>query len=128
SCITSAVNVPGPEVEPVDATVRQQPFTEIESPSPASLVTSGPRTVSRIASPWSSSDSTLPSSSTMPVNISLSPGGFEGQSQVVAEAGGVQHAQVEGLVDAAHAEVAHRMGTRSQQLGRDVGDHLVDQA
>ena len=71
SCITSAVNVSPSRV----ATVRQQPLTAIESPSPASPVTSGPRTVSRIASPWSSRDSTVPSSSTMPVNISGSPSG-----------------------------------------------------
>ena len=74
SCITSAVKAA--VVACRVATVRQQPLTEIESPSPASLVTSGPRTVSRIASPWSSSASTVPSSSTMPVNIQSSLGGW----------------------------------------------------
>ena len=35
--------------------------------------TSGPRTVRRTASPWSSTASTVPSSSTMPVNMSVPP-------------------------------------------------------
>ena len=48
--MTSAVNVPSPSV----ATVRQQPLTAIESPSPASAVTTAPSTVRRTASLCSS--------------------------------------------------------------------------
>ncbi len=48
-------------------TVRQTPFTAIESPSRASPVTSGPRMVSRVTSPGSR-PTISPSSSTIPVN------------------------------------------------------------
>ena len=68
SRITSAVNVPPAWPE----TVRQTPLTAMESPPATSPVTWGPRTVSRAASPRSSTATTSPSSSTMPVNIRVS--------------------------------------------------------
>jgi len=63
--MTSAVKAP----LSLAMTVRQTPFTAMESPCLASLVTSGPRTVMRAASGRSSHAVTSPSSSTMPVNI-----------------------------------------------------------
>src|SRR3954452_23833248 len=83
SRMTSAVNVSPARC----ATVTQQPLTETESPGRASTVTCGPRTVRRMASPWSSSASTTPSSSTIPVNNSRPPGGSHCQSHVGLRAG-----------------------------------------
>src|ERR1700759_865621 len=71
--MTSAVKVPAAEL----VTVRQTPLTAIESPLATSLVTSGPRTVSRAASPRSSRPTISPSSSTIPVNIRASLLGAE---------------------------------------------------
>ena len=68
SATTSTLKVP--PATPV--TVRQTPLTAIESPSAASLLTSGPRIVSRVTSPGSLA-TISPSSSTMPVNTP-SPG------------------------------------------------------
>src|SRR5215468_7771392 len=65
SAMTSAVKA-APD-RPV--TVRQVPLTAIESPGRASAVTRGPRTVIRAASSRRSTDTTSPSSSTIPVNI-----------------------------------------------------------
>src|SRR6478609_10481723 len=64
--MTSAVQVSASYV----VIVRQQPLTEIESPRPASSRTVVARMLRRIASPWSSMAATVPSSSTMPVNMS----------------------------------------------------------
>src|SRR5439155_26334207 len=69
SFITSAVNA-SPST---DTTVRHTPLTAIESPGRASPATSGPVTRSSAASPRSSTAATVPSSSTMPVNITGGP-------------------------------------------------------
>src|SRR5215218_5456686 len=68
SFMTSAENCP-----PVctSTTVRQTPLTAIESPCPASAVTTGPRITSRAASARSSLPTTSPSSSTIPVNTPI---------------------------------------------------------
>ena len=62
--MTSAVNAPSA----TSTTVRHTPLTEIESPSLASLVTSGPAMVMRAASGRSCTATTSPRSSTIPVN------------------------------------------------------------
>jgi hypothetical protein len=67
SFITSAVNTPPSTL----TTVRQTPETAIESPGAASAVTVGPRTASTAPSPCQSRRTTSPSSSMMPVNISV---------------------------------------------------------
>ena len=69
SAITSAVNAPSGSTS---TTVRQTPFTAIESPWPASAVTTGPRMTNRAASAKSSLPTTSPSSSTIPVNTQTS--------------------------------------------------------
>src|SRR5215212_988986 len=66
SPMTSALNAPSGSTS---TTVRQTPFTAIESPCPASAVTTGPRMTRRAESPRSSLPTTSPSSSTIPVNI-----------------------------------------------------------
>ena len=65
SAITSAENEPSARTS---TTVRHTPLTAIESPCPASDVTTGPRMTSRAESPRSSLLTTSPSSSTIPVN------------------------------------------------------------
>src|SRR4029079_1920335 len=65
SPITSALNAPSGSTS---TTVRQTPFTAIESPCPASEVTTGPRRTRRAESPSSSLPTISPSSSTIPVN------------------------------------------------------------
>ena len=69
SAMTSAVNLSSP----TSTTVRQTPFTEIESPSLASDTASGPRTVSRAASGDGCQSTTSPSSSMIPVNTMTLP-------------------------------------------------------
>ena len=44
-------------------------MTEMESPSPVPSSTVAAWTVSRMASPWSTTSAMVPSSSTIPVNI-----------------------------------------------------------
>src|SRR6476659_10169821 len=68
SFITSAVNWP-PAC--TSTTVKQTPLTEMESPCPASAVTTGPRVTNRAASARSSLPTTSPSSSTIPVNTPI---------------------------------------------------------
>src|SRR5215469_8302321 len=70
SPITSALNSPSL----VAVTVRHTPLMAIESPRDASPVTIGPRTVSRAESPLTSTPTTSPSSSTIPVNTVSSSG------------------------------------------------------
>src|SRR3954451_2715929 len=117
------------------ATVRQQPLTAMESPGETSPVTSGPRTVSRMASPWSSMCSTTPSSSTIPVNISglpsLCPARGECQADVGlrtrADRGRLEQVEAYGVRDGPHAEVADARKPRAEEHRRHVGDDLVDQ-
>ncbi len=66
--MTSTVNAPSP----CSTTVRHTPLTAIEAPCSVSLVTRGPWMLSRAESaPWSRAV-TVPSSSTMPVNMAVS--------------------------------------------------------
>src|SRR5690606_16498404 len=69
SPITSTVNV---SPSTTSTTVRQTPLTAIESPCPASEVTSLPRMVNRAESANCSVARISPSSSTMPVNMPYS--------------------------------------------------------
>ena len=64
--MTSALKAPSGSTS---TTVRHTPLTAIESPWPASVVTSGPRMTNRAASARSSLPTTSPNSSTMPVNM-----------------------------------------------------------
>src|SRR3954454_21873048 len=134
SRMISAVNVSPSRC----ATVRQQPLTETESPGRASSVTRGPRTVRRIASPWSSSASTTPSSSTIPVNNSRPPGGSHGshgsygshcQSHVGLRAGSerahVGHVEEQRVGDRFDAQSPDTPEAGSEQHRRDVRDDLV---
>ncbi len=104
----------------------------MESPSAASLVTSGPRTVSRMASPWSSRDSTVPSSSTMPVNISGSPSvGFMVRRTLASApvptvvTSAIRSRNASSMVVIPRSPTA--LVPAPSSAGRDVGDHLVDQ-
>src|SRR5262245_59094101 len=65
SFITSALNSPPARTS---TTVRQTPLTAMESPWPASPVTTGPRMTNRAASARFSLPTISPSSSTIPVN------------------------------------------------------------
>src|SRR4051812_2054339 len=117
------------------ATVRQHPLTEMESPGETSEVTSGPRTVSRMASPWSSMCSTTPSPSMIPVNISgvpsLCPTRGERQADVGlrtrSDRGGLEQVEAYGVRDGPHPEVADAGEPGAEKHRCDVHDDLVDQ-
>src|SRR6478736_1398553 len=127
SCMTSAVQVRASYV----VMVRQQPLTEIESPRPASSSTVVAWMLRRIASPWSSMAATVPSSSTIPVNMS---GPLWCQREpdvvlgVVLEHGDVRDPGAERVGDRGDSEVGDGGPAGSEEHRGDVDDDLVDQA
>src|SRR3954453_20334179 len=126
SCITSAVHVSPSTV----VTVRQQPLTAMESPRPASSSTVVARMLTRIASPWSSTAATVPSSSTIPVNMS---GSFWCEREAHVGRVALQHRDVgdagtERIRDGGDSEVGDGRAAGAEQHRRDVRDDLVDEA
>ena len=90
--------------------------------------------VRRRASPWSSIPATVPSSSTIPVNISRRPfAGLRVMSYVglavarVGQDGHVGDVQAQRIGHRGDSQVADRRGAGAEQQRRDVDDDLVDQ-
>src|SRR6478752_2155506 len=70
----SAMTSTAKPVASSSVTVRQTPLTQMEAPWVASLTTSGPSMRSTAESRPCSTEATVPSSSTIPVNMSVSSG------------------------------------------------------
>src|SRR5829696_6880496 len=124
-------------------TVRQTPFTAIESPRPTSSSTLRARICSRAAvtcppARWSSRTTTVPTSSTIPVNTSTPsvrglpppsvPGGPQAQLHVPAQGGDVDDREGQRVGDRADSQVSHQGGTTAQQGGCQMHHGLVHEA
>src|SRR4051812_17813633 len=123
-------------------TVRQTPFTAIESPRATSCRTRSARIPSTAAVAWppanrSSRTTRVPTSSTIPVNTSTPsvrllvppsvPGGPEADLHVPAQAGDVDDREGQRVGDRADSQVPHQRGTGAEKPGRQVHQCLVDE-
>src|SRR6476661_9330885 len=119
-------------------TVRQTPFTAIESPRATSCSTRSARICSTAASEESSRTTRVPTSSTMPVNTStpsvrgLLPTSVPGRAQpdghVPAQEGDVGDREVQRVADPVNSQVADQGGAGPEQLGCEMDHGLVDEA
>src|SRR3954470_10540144 len=144
SAITSVVQTPAPSAPSgsTPVTVRQTPFTAMESPSATPSSTRWARIRSTAARsppgpPHSSRTTRVPTSSTMPVNTSTPsvrvleppsvPGGPQPDLHVPAHRDEIDDPEGQRTGDRADSQVPHEGGAGAQQGGCEVHDRLVDQ-
>src|SRR6476661_1118212 len=143
--LRSSVSAMTSTVKPIGScsvTVRHTPLTAMEAPCVASETTSGPSMRSTAEAGPCSMPATVPSSSTIPVNMTVSSGlcrqarvggggvvaaGDGVDADVLPHDGDVDETQPSGVRDGPDAEVGDRGAAGAQQRGRDVRVDVVDE-
>src|SRR3954466_8073787 len=134
SAITSVLHTPSSTA----VTVRHTPLTAMESPRATSCSTRSARICSTAESDWSSRTTRVPTSSTIPVNTSTPsvrvlvppsvPGGPQTDLYVPAQGGDIDDREGQRIGDRADSQVTHQGGAGTEELRREVDQHLVDEA
>src|SRR4051812_4611115 len=133
SAMTSVLQTPSE----TSVTVRQTPFTAMESPRATSSSTRCARIRRTAESDWSSRTTTVPTSSTMPVNtsappvrdlyVSSVPVRPQPHLHVSAQRGDVDDREVQRIADRTNSQVADQGRAGTQQFRCEMDHGLVDQ-
>src|SRR3954470_14608573 len=131
SAITSVLHTPSSTA----VTVRHTPLTAMESPRATSCSTRSARICSTAESDWSSRTTSVPTSSTIPVNTStpsvraLVPpsvtGGAQTDLHVPAQGGDLDDREGQRVRDRADSQVSYQRGAVAQQFRCEMGHDLV---